>query len=135
MEPRGAGRARSRRCCKALLAQGAQLPKHLMLYVKNMLFFDGAIAHLAPDLNMFEEVAKIYAYFAMQPRRAHRARRRHRPEPRTRSTSTTCAPSSASRTTSSRSRTASCSERRSEIQKRIDAGGGLPVVDDKEDAR
>jgi ubiquinone biosynthesis protein len=49
---------------RGLLAQGARLPKHLMLYVKNMLFFDGAIAHLAPDLNMFEEVAKTYAYFA-----------------------------------------------------------------------
>jgi ubiquinone biosynthesis protein len=35
-----------------------------MLYVKDMLFFDGAIAQLAPDLNMFEELAKIYAYFA-----------------------------------------------------------------------
>jgi ubiquinone biosynthesis protein len=50
---------------RGLLGQGARLPKHLMLYVKNMLFFDGAIAHLAPDLNMFEEVARIYAYFAM----------------------------------------------------------------------
>lgn len=49
---------------RGLLAQGARLPKHLMLYVKNMLFFDGAIAHLAPDLDMFGEVAKIYAYFA-----------------------------------------------------------------------
>ncbi|MGH0035000.1 MAG: ABC1 kinase family protein [Myxococcota bacterium] len=49
---------------KGLMAQGARLPKHLMLYVKNMLFFDGAIAQLAPDLNMFEEVAKIFGYFA-----------------------------------------------------------------------
>jgi ubiquinone biosynthesis protein len=48
---------------RALLAQGARLPKHLMLYVKGMLFFDGAIAVLAPDLNLFEEVANIYAYF------------------------------------------------------------------------
>jgi ubiquinone biosynthesis protein len=49
---------------KGLLGQGARLPKHLMLYVKDMLFFDGAIAQLSPDLNMFEEIAKIYAYFA-----------------------------------------------------------------------
>jgi len=49
---------------RGLLAQGAKLPKHLMLYVKNMLFFDGAIAQLAPDLDMFQEVAKIYGYFA-----------------------------------------------------------------------
>ncbi len=49
---------------KGLLAQGAKLPKHLMLYVKDMLFFDGAIAQLTPDLDMFGEIAKIYAYFA-----------------------------------------------------------------------
>ena len=45
---------------RGLLAQGARLPKHLMLYVKNMIFFDGAIAHLAPDLNMFEEGTDLY---------------------------------------------------------------------------
>jgi len=55
---------------KGLLAQGARLPKHLMLYVKDMLFFDGAVAELAPDLDMFQEVAKIYAYFASN--HAHR---------------------------------------------------------------
>ncbi|MCG8589430.1 MAG: AarF/UbiB family protein [Proteobacteria bacterium] len=49
---------------KGLLAHGAKLPKHLMLYVKGMLFFDGAIAQMAPDVNMFAEVARIYAYFA-----------------------------------------------------------------------
>jgi ubiquinone biosynthesis protein len=48
---------------KALLAQGARLPKHLMLYVKDMLFFDGAVSVLAPELNIFEEIASIYAYF------------------------------------------------------------------------
>jgi hypothetical protein len=35
-----------------------------MLYVKGMLFFDGAIAELAPDLDMFAEVVRIYGYFA-----------------------------------------------------------------------
>ena len=49
---------------KGLLAQGARLPKHLVLYVKGMLFFDGAVALLAPDLNMFSEIARIYGYFA-----------------------------------------------------------------------
>jgi ubiquinone biosynthesis protein len=49
---------------KGLLRHGARLPKHLMLYVKNMLFFDGSIARFAPDVNLFGEVAKIYAYFA-----------------------------------------------------------------------
>jgi len=49
---------------KGLLAQGARLPKHLMLYVKGMLFFDGAVATLAPDLDMFSQIARIYGYFA-----------------------------------------------------------------------
>ncbi|HEY8516080.1 MAG TPA: AarF/UbiB family protein [Candidatus Binatia bacterium] len=49
---------------KALLARGAKLPKHLMLYVKNMIFIDGAIVRLAPDIDLFAEVGKVYAYFA-----------------------------------------------------------------------
>ena len=53
-----------RELLKALLARGARLPKHLMLYVKNMIFIDGAIARLAPDLDLFAEVGRIYAYFA-----------------------------------------------------------------------
>jgi ubiquinone biosynthesis protein len=51
---------------KGLLRQGARLPKHLMLYVKDMLFFDGSIARFAPDVNLFAEIAKIYAYFAQK---------------------------------------------------------------------
>lgn len=54
---------------KGLLKKGARLPKPLMLYAKDMLFFDGAVAELAPDLNMFAEVARIYTYFAT--RHAH----------------------------------------------------------------
>ena len=49
---------------KALLAHGAKLPKNLMLYVKDLLFIDSAIATLAPDLNLFAEVGRIYGYFA-----------------------------------------------------------------------
>lgn len=52
------------RVVKALLAYGAKLPKELMLYVKNMVFLDGAIARLAPDLDLLGEVARIAAYFA-----------------------------------------------------------------------
>jgi ubiquinone biosynthesis protein len=51
---------------RALLRHGARLPKHLMLYVKCMLFFDGAIARYAPDVNLFEETGRIYAYFAQR---------------------------------------------------------------------
>ena len=35
-----------------------------MLYVKNMVFLDGAIARLAPDLDLFAEIANISMYFA-----------------------------------------------------------------------
>jgi ubiquinone biosynthesis protein len=55
-----------REILKALLSRGAKLPKHLMLYVKNMIFFDGSIARFAPDVDLFAEVAKIYAYFALK---------------------------------------------------------------------
>jgi ubiquinone biosynthesis protein len=48
---------------KALLGAGARLPKPLMLFVKNMVFLDGAIATLAPDLDLFAEIASIALYF------------------------------------------------------------------------
>lgn len=48
---------------KGLLAYGARLPKELMLFVKDMVFLDGAIATLAPDLDILEEIAKVYGYF------------------------------------------------------------------------
>jgi len=49
---------------KGLLRQGAKLPKNLMLYVKDMIFFDGAITLFAPDVNLFDELTHIFAYFA-----------------------------------------------------------------------
>jgi ubiquinone biosynthesis protein len=49
---------------KALLGYGARLPKELMLYVKNMVFLDGAIARLAPDLDILAEIANISMHFA-----------------------------------------------------------------------
>jgi ubiquinone biosynthesis protein len=49
---------------KGLLKQSAKLPKNLMLYVKNMIFFDGATTRLAPDVNLFEQVTRVYGYFA-----------------------------------------------------------------------
>ncbi len=52
------------RVVKALLGYGARLPKELMLYVKNMVFLDGAIARLAPDLDLLAEVTQISMYFA-----------------------------------------------------------------------
>ena len=52
------------RVVKALLGYGARMPKELMLFVKNMVFLDGAIATLAPDLDLFAEIADISMYFA-----------------------------------------------------------------------
>lgn len=52
------------RMVKALLGYGARLPKELMLFVKNMVFLDGAMARLAPDLDLLAEVAKISMMFA-----------------------------------------------------------------------
>ena len=51
------------RIVKALLAYGAKLPKELMLYVKNMVFLDGAIARLAPDLDIIAELTHITMVF------------------------------------------------------------------------
>jgi ubiquinone biosynthesis protein len=52
------------RVVKALLGYGARLPKELMLYVKNMVFLDGAIARLAPNLDILGEIANISMLFA-----------------------------------------------------------------------
>ncbi len=49
---------------RGLLAHGARVPKHLLFYIKNMVFFDGAIAQLAPDLDILGEVVRVYGYFA-----------------------------------------------------------------------
>ena len=49
---------------KHLLAHGAKLPKHLMLYVKNLIFIDGTIGDLAPDVDLFAEVGRLFAYFS-----------------------------------------------------------------------
>jgi ubiquinone biosynthesis protein len=49
---------------KTLLALGAKMPKELMLFVKNMVFLDGTIATLAPDLDIFGEIEAISLMFA-----------------------------------------------------------------------
>ncbi len=49
---------------KALLGYGARMPKSLMLYIKNLIFIDGAIASLAPELDMFAAVTDVATHFA-----------------------------------------------------------------------
>ncbi|MEX0767127.1 MAG: AarF/ABC1/UbiB kinase family protein, partial [Microthrixaceae bacterium] len=53
------------RVIKALLGMGARLPKILMLYVKNLVFLDGAMASLAPDLDLVAEIANLSTYLAV----------------------------------------------------------------------
>lgn len=48
---------------KALLGYGARMPKELMLYVKDMLFLDGALSLMAPDVDMIGEIVAIVMYF------------------------------------------------------------------------
>ncbi len=49
---------------KQLLSYGVRLPKELMLFVKDMLFLDGAVATMAPEIDLLGEIAVIAAYFA-----------------------------------------------------------------------
>lgn len=58
------------RVVKELLGLGARLPKDLMLFIKNLVFLDGAIATLTPDLDLFAELTEVTSYFA----RVHGAR-------------------------------------------------------------
>ena len=51
---------------KALLGYGARMPKELMLYVKDLLFLDGAMATHAPDLDLFKTITEIAMYFATE---------------------------------------------------------------------
>jgi ubiquinone biosynthesis protein len=55
-----------RETIKKLLGYGARFPKVLMLYVKDLLFIDGAVATLAPDLDLFSEITHIAAYFTQR---------------------------------------------------------------------
>lgn len=56
--------AELQRVTKALISYGAKIPKELLLFVKNLVFLDGAIATLAPDLDLFAEIQQISMYFA-----------------------------------------------------------------------
>jgi ubiquinone biosynthesis protein len=56
--------AEMQRVIKALLGYGARIPKELMLFTKNLVFVDGAIATLAPELDILQEISDITMYFA-----------------------------------------------------------------------
>ncbi len=48
---------------KALLGYGARMPKELMLFIKDMLFLDGAMATMAPNIDVIGEIVTILTYF------------------------------------------------------------------------
>jgi ubiquinone biosynthesis protein len=48
---------------KALLGYGARLPKELMLFVKDILFLNGAMATMAPDVDILGEILAVVSYF------------------------------------------------------------------------
>ncbi len=56
--------AQLRDLTKQLLSYGVRMPKELMLFVKDLLFLDGAVATMAPEIDLLGEVAVIAAYFA-----------------------------------------------------------------------
>jgi ubiquinone biosynthesis protein len=51
---------------KKLLEYGARAPKELMLFVKNLMFLDGAIATLAPDLDIIGEIEKVHTEISIR---------------------------------------------------------------------
>ncbi|HTZ08628.1 MAG TPA: AarF/UbiB family protein [Acidimicrobiales bacterium] len=55
--------AEIREVTKRLLGYGARMPKELMLYVKDMLFLDGALAVMAPNVDVIGEIVQVVLYF------------------------------------------------------------------------
>ncbi len=55
--------AEMRELTKRLLGYGARMPKELMLFVKDLLFLDGAMATMAPDVDLIAEIMKVVMYF------------------------------------------------------------------------
>jgi ubiquinone biosynthesis protein len=52
-----------REVTKALLGYGARLPKELMLFIKDILFLNGAMATMAPDVDILGEILAVVTYF------------------------------------------------------------------------
>jgi len=55
--------AELREVTKALLEYGARMPKELMLFVKDVLFLNGAMATMAPDVDILGEILAVATYF------------------------------------------------------------------------
>jgi len=120
-----------REILKALLARGAKLPKHLMLYVKNMIFIDGAIVRLAPDIDLIAEVGKVYGYFAMRHGARIMSEIGFDPAQNAFDPANMRAQLGLEDDVQSLSHR-ELRERRAVLQKRVEDAGGIPVVDDEE---
>ena len=55
--------AELREVTKALLGYGARMPKELMLFIKDILFLNGAMATMAPDVDILGEILAVVTYF------------------------------------------------------------------------
>ncbi len=55
--------AELREVTKALLGYGARMPKELMLFIKDILFLNGAMASMAPDVDILGEILAVVTYF------------------------------------------------------------------------
>jgi ubiquinone biosynthesis protein len=55
--------AEVRKVVSALLGLRARLPKALVLFVKDLVFLDGALSSMAPDLDVLAEVVGLVTYF------------------------------------------------------------------------
>jgi ubiquinone biosynthesis protein len=58
--------AQMRELAKSLLGHGARLPKELVLFLKDMIFIDGAVATLAPDLDLVRELTSVFTAFFLR---------------------------------------------------------------------
>jgi ubiquinone biosynthesis protein len=52
-----------RETMQRLVAHGAKLPKEMFLYIKGMVYLNGAVSSVAADVDMFEEMTHLYELF------------------------------------------------------------------------
>ena len=68
MSGRRAHRASCASSPSSCSAYGARMPKELMLFVKDILFLDGAMALMAPDVDLLGEIMNVVMLFPRTPR-------------------------------------------------------------------
>jgi ubiquinone biosynthesis protein len=56
--------AQMQQMTKTLVASGMRIPKELLLFLKDMMFIDGAMATLAPDVSLLSEMMQVSAMFS-----------------------------------------------------------------------